>query len=329
MTKKKNPIKQIRESSDSTEGKNTENAIRSSESLMNKVMDESPFAMWISDERGIVLRTNKALRESLNLEDDAIIGKYNVLEDNNLIEQGVMEKVKDVFDKHSTARFRIWWNGKKTDKAGFEEARDVAIDVSIFPILNDDSTLKNVVCQWVEITNEVITEKALKESEHKFRTIFECAQDGILVADGESNKLIMANNQICEMLGYSQSEILKLQVKDIHPEKDFPYVAERFRRQISGEIKIATDMPIKRKNGTVFYAEISAVPLEIDDKKCLMGTFRDMTERKATETRLKEEKERLEKINEVMLDREKRVLEVKREVNSLLEELGRKPKYAG
>ena len=44
-------------------------------------MKESPYAMWISDSKGNIIKTNKRLRDSLNLTNKQIIGNYNILKD--------------------------------------------------------------------------------------------------------------------------------------------------------------------------------------------------------------------------------------------------------
>jgi PAS domain S-box-containing protein len=138
-----------------------------------------------------------------------------------------------------------------------------------------------------DITGQKKAEKSLMESESKLQTIFDNARDGILVADVENKKFLAGNKTILSMLGYSFDEIRNLGVFDIHPEKDLPYVIEQFEKQSRNEIIAARDMPVKRKDGSVFYADINSSPVVLDDKSCLIGTFREITERKAMEDALK------------------------------------------
>ena len=84
----------------------------------------------------------------------------------------------------------------------------------------------------------------------------------------------------------------RLSVNDIHPERDLPHVIETFERQARGEIKLADNLPVKRKDGSVFYADITASPITLGGRKYLMGGFRDMTERKRAEELLRESEER-------------------------------------
>ncbi len=133
----------------------------------------------------------------------------------------------------------------------------------------------------LDVLNREITERKLAEKE--FETIFDNAGDGILIADSESKKFHIGNNVICRMLGYSLEEIKNLGVMDIHPEKDIPYVADQFERQLKKEFSLSTNLPLKRKDGSVFYADVNATPLKMAGKKYLMGFFRDTTERKLAE----------------------------------------------
>jgi PAS domain S-box-containing protein len=127
----------------------------------------------------------------------------------------------------------------------------------------------------------------LKESEQIFRTIFENAADGILLADSESKKIFMGNKQICIALGYSPDEIKGIGVMDIHPEKDLPYILCQFEKLTQNEIHVAKDIPVKRKDGSIYYADISAIPITMKDTTYLTGIFRDVSDRKQTEEAMK------------------------------------------
>jgi diguanylate cyclase (GGDEF)-like protein/PAS domain S-box-containing protein len=131
-----------------------------------------------------------------------------------------------------------------------------------------------------DITERVKGELRLRDSEDKFRSIFEQATDGILIADVETTMFIEANKAICTMLGYTRDEITGLSVDDIHPEKDLPIISDVFQKQLSGEISFAPDVPMLRKNGSVFCADINADRVTLGGKECLVGIFRDTTERK-------------------------------------------------
>jgi len=147
-----------------------------------------------------------------------------------------------------------------------------------------------------DITERRRAEAALHESEEKFRVIFEGALDGILLANAETRLFSISNPTMCRMLGYSPDEIMQLGVPDIHPQQDLPHVIEQFERQLRGEIQLAADIPVKRKDGSVFYADIKSAPVNFGGKTYLVGMFRDITERKQAERGLKDLSDRLQHI---------------------------------
>lgn len=144
--------------------------------------------------------------------------------------------------------------------------------------------------------------KERRKAEKTLRAIFGSVLDGILVADVETQQFVVASDGICRMLGYNREEIGNLGIQDIHPPKDFPYVLEQFQRQAEGEIRLAGDTPVMRRDGSVFYADINTTSVEIDGRTCLVGVFRDITERKRAEAVLHESEERFKTLFEYAPD---------------------------
>jgi PAS domain S-box-containing protein/putative nucleotidyltransferase with HDIG domain len=167
------------------------------------------------------------------------------------------------------------------------------------PFLKEERSLINTVAEFLgHIIQHRRTEAEIRDSEIKFRTIFDNANDGMLLADMESKKFHSGNAAICRMLGYSQEEIKKMGITDIHPKKDIPHVIEQFEKQSRKEIAVAQSLPMKRKDGSVFYADVSSAPVEISGKRYLMGIFRDITERKRAEEQLQKSLQQTKKVLE-------------------------------
>ncbi len=125
-------------------------------------------------------------------------------------------------------------------------------------------------------------EEALRESEERYKTLFESAAEGMLIADIETKKQKYANPAICTMLGYSQEELTKMSIADIHPKDSLEYVLAEFNAQARGEKKLST-LPCLKKDGTIIYADINATKAIIDGRECNIGFFTDVTERKRAE----------------------------------------------
>ncbi|HUT88111.1 MAG TPA: PAS domain S-box protein [Thermoguttaceae bacterium] len=137
-----------------------------------------------------------------------------------------------------------------------------------------------------DVTERKRMEEALLESEERFRAVFENAEDGILVADRETRRLTDANRAICEMLGYPRDELLRLRADNIHPTEDVPRVMETFERQARGEFTLGANIPVRRKDGSVCYADINSSPVTITGEPYMIGVFRDITDRRRAEEEL-------------------------------------------
>jgi diguanylate cyclase (GGDEF)-like protein/PAS domain S-box-containing protein len=149
-----------------------------------------------------------------------------------------------------------------------------------------------------DITERRQAEAALRESEQRFRTIFESASDGILITDVETKKFYLGNKMICQMLNYSQEEITNLTVMDIHTEEDLPHILNEFEKLARKEITLTENIIVKRKDGRLFYVDINTSWLTLAGKTYMAGIFRDITERKRAEEALLESEERYRNIFE-------------------------------
>ena len=150
----------------------------------------------------------------------------------------------------------------------------------------------------VTITERQQAHEALQESEERFRTLFDQAIDGMLLADVETKLFTFANRQIQRMLGYSEDELLRLTVEDLHPAADLPVVLDQFGKLARRAITLAREIPVKCKDGTVFYADISSTAVRLQERDCLLGIFRDVTERRQAEEKLRRTNRALQMVSD-------------------------------
>jgi PAS domain S-box-containing protein len=154
-------------------------------------------------------------------------------------------------------------------------------------LIEENSALKQRIKELEQAESKSKqAEESLRKSEKKFRTIFDRSSDGILIADAITNKFLQGNTSICSMLGYTKEEIESLTIHDIHPPKDISHVLDEFEKLAKGEKVLAEDLPVLRKDGSIFYADIGASPAFIGGVHYLLGIFRDITDRKRTEEAL-------------------------------------------
>lgn len=177
-----------------------------------------------------------------------------------------------------------------------DDGSRISARLRTFPVFESDGSISGFIEIVEDITEYKRTEERLKESEERFKTIFDNAPDGITLADVESKKFYMCNKAICKMLGYKPEEIENMKIWDIHPKEYLPFVARDFEKRTRKEIMATEDIPLKRKNGSVFYADINTFPITLGGKTYLTGIFRDITERKQAEEKLRESEQRFKAI---------------------------------
>ena len=135
----------------------------------------------------------------------------------------------------------------------------------------------------VEIAERRRAEQTVRESEAKFRELIEQASDGIFVTDSQGNfKLV--NPRFCEMLGYREDALLRLNAADTYAEEEKALIAQRIANL--GEVKSRLfERAMRRKEGTFFPVEISVRRLSDGTNQ---GIVRDVTERRKAQQALAE-----------------------------------------
>lgn len=162
-------------------------------------------------------------------------------------------------------------------------------DGTLFPVVIHSSPIRHngkyfgLRGMLIDISGMKEIERALRDSEQRYRVLFEASAEGIIVADVETKRFKYANSTICKMLGYTKSEMLSMGVHDLHSEDDLDYVLKEFAAQAKGEKILATDIPCLRKDGSIIFTDVNAANMVIDGTPCVVGFFSDITQKKALE----------------------------------------------
>ena len=164
------------------------------------------------------------------------------------------------------------------------------------------------------------------------QTGLELLPDAAILVDREG-RIIYTNAQTNVLFGYAQGELLNRPVEVLMPERfNRQHVEDRQQytlqptRRVMGQR--GKELSGRRKDGSEFPVDIAIGPFEAaGNGPFVLAVIRDMTERKRIEETLRKDKDALERDMKIMMDREGRVVELKQEINALLQELGRPKKY--
>ncbi|HHT9125273.1 MAG TPA: PAS domain-containing hybrid sensor histidine kinase/response regulator [Candidatus Brocadiia bacterium] len=122
--------------------------------------------------------------------------------------------------------------------------------------------------------------EAFLESEEKYRTLFEMANDGIAIIDPETAKFVEVNKKLEETIGYSREELKKMEVFDVCLKKEHKKIAKKFNDVLKGGSGFYNDLTLKKKGGGVVIANISSSVVLHRKGVRIFSIVRDITERK-------------------------------------------------
>jgi PAS domain S-box-containing protein len=273
-----------------------EEALENSEKFLDSVIENAPNAIWVSDEKGTIIRMNQALRNLLKIKDEEIIGKYNVLNDSQVIEQGFLPLVKSVFEKGETVGFTLNYDTAKEKQVEAAETVRRVLEIVISAVKNEDGKVTHAICQERDITGRKRMEAALRESEARYRAVIEGAHDMIQSVDLDG-RIILVNQFWLDTLGYTEAELSELKLFDIiHPDS-LAHCRAMFAEVIGGKSVHGIEAAFLTKDGRQIFVEGNAAPRYIGDKVvATQGIFRDVTERKRMEEELQAERNKLQSI---------------------------------
>ncbi len=177
-----------------------------------------------------------------------------------------------------------------------KDGQTIICDWTNTPLKKDDGTVVGVLSMVQDITEHEREEKALRESEERYRDLFDNANDLIqsVKPDGHFH---YTNKKWREVLGYSEEEVTNLTLWDIiHPDS-LPHCREAFQRVISGEVVNKIEAVFVAKDGRLVNVEgTSSCRLEDGKPVATRGIYRDITKRKQAEEALQESVEKFREL---------------------------------
>jgi len=139
--------------------------------------------------------------------------------------------------------------------------------------------------------SSIESQSAHPVSDAWFRTLAETTATAIFVYDEE--RILYTNRAAQELSGYTAAELRKLAPTDLAHPDHLERIRDRIARRARGEpVAPQTEIKIVTKDGETRWLEVVATPLEVEDRLTLLGSAIDITERRRTETALRESEER-------------------------------------
>jgi len=211
------------------------------------------------------------------------------------------QNAKKVFERFA----EVYTTGEPATEFGFEVIRKNGTKLfatcSVSLIMDAKSQPTGFRGIIRNVTEQKKAETALRESEERYRNLFETATDGIFTVD-VNTRFTSGNRKAEEMCGYSRAELIGQYATVILPEEEVPRMADILKKVLKGEIN-TYETKIITKNGDLLPVEVTSSPIEKDGK--IIGALsmaRDISERKRAEEKLRRSEEKYRTILENITD---------------------------
>ncbi|MFZ0929841.1 MAG: PAS domain S-box protein, partial [Syntrophobacteraceae bacterium] len=215
----------------------------------------------------------------------------------------IIEEVSRCGEENCTQHLRIDY----TDKSG----NIIPVEMNSTSIHSTEGTVILALC--VDMRERNRAEYALKESELRFRTIFEHTAVGVAQVDSHTGRFVRINKKYCDIVGYSPEEMLGRDFQSITHPGDLETSLKNTARLVAGEVNSYTmDKRYVHRNGATVWVNLTVSALWATGEKqdFHVAVVEDITERKKAEEKLKEYEKVVEGLDEmiVVVDRDYRYL---------------------
>ena len=263
---------------DITERKKSEAALIESEEKFRSFAEESPNMIFINKQGRVVYANRKCVEIMGYTREEFLDPNFNFLD---LIAPEFVENVKENFTK------RYKGEAKDSYEYALITKDKKRIEVTIASAMINYEGGRAILGTISDITERKQFENALKESEEKFRNIYETANEGICVTN-TSEEIVSANKKFRELVGYSVDEITGKNFEIfVHGEEITDYKKRQRNRQVGN--KDIYERRLLRKDGSTIWTIVAASPI-LDANNSFSGSFgmfTDITERKFAEEEIR------------------------------------------
>ncbi|MFC2084202.1 PAS domain S-box protein [Bacteroidota bacterium] len=278
---------------DISERKKAEKALKDSEEHYRTLIELSPDSIALTDLKGNFSLVNKKCAEILGYRNpEYMIGESSIEhiapEDRERLIRNAEEAITEKSTK--TAEFRYL---RKDGSSFIGEANG-------YPLLDERQNPFAFLSIVRDITERKKMEEDLKESEQRFRVLFESAPDAYYLSDLKGN-IVDGNKAAEDLVGYKRKELIgeNFFKSRLMPKKNLPEAAILMSKSISGEPAGPIEFTLINKNKTEIPVEVRTIPVQLRNETYILGIGRDISERKKAEEKLHEKNEMLVMAQEI------------------------------
>ncbi len=238
--------------------------------LVSSVVENSAEIALASDSEGRLVYANQSALKLFGLNESRLV--ESSIESLFNLDDRQKELLSECAVDGRTVRFEAI--------ASLDNDSAVPYQVSVSPLYAGE-LVRGLVVIATDVSSLKQVKHALRESEEKYSHLFNNLSDAIFVHDLRGN-IIDINKKALDIFGYSRSEIMDMNIAQMHPKEELENSQKAFE-QISKKGFVNFEVRFLKKNGDIFLAEVSSTLLNIGDNRIVQGVVRDITDRKESE----------------------------------------------
>ncbi|MCH7937848.1 MAG: PAS domain-containing protein, partial [Proteobacteria bacterium] len=262
------------------------NPLLESKEFFQTFFDHSPTALFVRDLKGRYLFVNRAYEEWYNVDRQDILGKTPTKVFNRKTTQRVAGFDREVLE--SGTRVEMETESILADGTTRNQR------VIKFPLLGSERETIGVCGILTDLAGQKLAEKAILESEERFRALVECSPGAIIIRDLEGRNLI-ANKTFCDWHGIEREDILGKSAHDFLAKETADQIAVQERKVIETGTIVDEERRITYPTGVTREIFSQKFPILNPEGDCVaVGTvINDITDRKRAEEAIRESEQRL------------------------------------
>ncbi|MDP3981070.1 MAG: PAS domain S-box protein, partial [Chlamydiota bacterium] len=260
---------------DVTEKKMAENALKESEAFNKTIIFSVNQGVIVYDRYFNYRVWNKRMEQMTGLASEKVVGRNAFDVFPHLKTQGVDKLLRKALRGANVVSSDIPFYVPETGKKGW-------VVGAYSPHIGANGDILGVTAIITDITLRKEMEETIRNSEERFRTIFEQATDAIVLIDAETCAIVQFNRRACEQYGYTEKEFGRLSIMDFKIEESEEQVKKHVQEVIcAGQETFETRH--RHKNGSILNIMVKTRSLILAGKSYLLATWRNITEEKQAE----------------------------------------------